>query len=157
MPALQNVSVVTPDLTSLQKLESAFAKAAASQPASPTIVAPTPTAPNSPAGTSVVLNDPLSVAVGGALDVTLPNLGLGTSGLTFTITPQPLLSNMTFNRETGDLAFTPAPGQQGDFNFSVAVSNGSQNGLITVPITVTAPASPPPRSRARLSTKTATR
>ena len=52
-----------------------------------------------------VLQDPLSVAVGGTLDVTLPSLGLGTTGVTFTITPQPLPANMNFNRGTGVLVF----------------------------------------------------
>ena len=78
--------------------------------------------------------------MGGTLDVTLPSLGLGTTGVTFTITPQPLPANMTFNRETGELVFAPAPGQAGVSNFSVAVSNGSQSGTIVLPITVTDPA-----------------
>ncbi len=128
---------VTPTPTKL--LEQVFAKAAASQPRPPAVVAPAPTPPISPTPPSVVINDPLSVAVGGALDVTLPNLGLGTSGLTFTITPQPLPANMLFNRQTGELTFTPAPDQHGEFDFSVAVSNGSRFGQIALPITVTAP------------------
>ncbi len=36
---------------------------------------------------------------------------MGTTGVTFTITPQPLPANMTFNRETGELTFAPGPGQ----------------------------------------------
>ena len=57
----------------------------------------------------MIVQDPLSVAIGGNLDVTLPNLGLGSIGLTYTITPQPLPANMTFNRGTGELVFAPAP------------------------------------------------
>ena len=64
-------------------------------------------------GPSPVIQDPLSVAMGGTLDVTLPNLGLGTTGVTYTITPQPLPANMTFNRQTGELIFVPTPGQAG--------------------------------------------
>jgi hypothetical protein len=103
-----------------------------------------PTSPvsSSPVAPSPVIQDPLSVTVGGTLDVTLPNLGLGTTGLTFTITPQPLPANMTFNRESGELIFAPAPGQAGVSNFSVAVSNGSGSGTIVLPGTVTAPALP---------------
>jgi hypothetical protein len=61
----------------------------ASQSGSPGGVTPGP-AVVGPVVPSPVIDDPLSVAVGGTLDITLPNLGLGTSGLTFTITPQPL-------------------------------------------------------------------
>jgi hypothetical protein len=80
--------------------------------------------------------------VGGYFDVTLPNLGVGTTGLTFTITPQPLPANMTFNRQSGELVFAPAPGQAGVSNFSVAVSNGSRSGTIVLPVTITDPVLP---------------
>ena len=90
----------------------------------------------------MTVQGPLSVAVGGNLDVTLPNLGLGSTGLTFTITPQPLPANMTFNRGTGELVFEPAPGQAGAADFSVAVSGASGSGTIVLPITVTDPAVP---------------
>jgi hypothetical protein len=80
--------------------------------------------------------------VGGYLDVTMPNLGVGTTGLTFTITPQPLPANMTFNRQSGELVFAPAPGQAGVSNFSVAVSNGSRSGTIVLPVTITDPVLP---------------
>jgi len=96
----------------------------------------------SPAGPPVVVQDPLSIAVGGTLDVTLPNLGLGGKDLTYIITPQPLPANMTFNLGTGELVFAPAPGQAGVSNFSVAVSNGTGSGTIKLPITVTAPVLP---------------
>ena len=96
----------------------------------------------SPLPPPLVVQDPHSVAIGGTLDVTLPNLGLGGTGVTYTITPQPLPANMTFNRGTGELAFAPAPGQAGTFNFSVAVSNGSRSGTIVLPVTVTDPAVP---------------
>ena len=112
------------------------------QSASPSAGSVTPSSPGSsaPAAPSPVTQDPLSVAVGGTLDVTLPGLGLGTSGLTFTITPQPLPANMTFNRETGEFVYSPAPGQAGVTNFAVAVSNGSVSGKIELPVTVTDPA-----------------
>ncbi len=86
------------------------------------------------------MQDPLATTIGGTLDVTLPDLGLGGSDLTYTITPQPLPANMTFNRGTGALVFAPAPGQAGTYDFSVAVSGGSRSGTIVLPITVTAPA-----------------
>ena len=89
-----------------------------------------------------MIQDPLSVAVGGTLDVTLPNLGLGTSNLTYTITPQPLPANMSFNRETGEFVFAPSPSQTGVTDFSVAVSNGSRSGTIVLPVTVSKPVLP---------------
>ena len=95
-----------------------------------------------PVAPAPVVQDPLTATVGGTLDVTLPNLGLGTSGLTFTITPQPLPANMNFNRQTGELIFSPAPGQTGAFDFSVAVSNGSRSGTIVLPVIVTDPVLP---------------
>ena len=63
--------------------------------------------PGAAAAATVTVRDPLSIAIGGTLDVTLPDLGL-TGALTYTITPQPLPANMTFNRATGELAFAPA-------------------------------------------------
>ena len=62
-----------------------------------------------PADPPIVVQDPQTIAIGGTLDVTLPNLGLGDSGVSYTITPQPLPTNMTFNRGTGVLVFAPAP------------------------------------------------
>ena len=87
-----------------------------------------------------MIQDPLSVAVGGTLDVTLPNLGLGTSGLTFTITPQPLPGEYELQSRNRRAHLRPAPGQAGVTDFSVAVSNGSRSGTIVLPITVTNPA-----------------
>lgn len=103
---------------------------------------PSSTPPSTPAAPPVIVQDPLSVAIGGNLDVTLPNLGLGSTGLTYTITPQPLPANMTFNRGTGELVFDPAPGQAGTEDFSVAVSGASGSGTIVLPVTVTNPAVP---------------
>ncbi len=60
------------------------------QPVSPTPPSspiPTPTPPGP------ILQDPVSIAIGETVDVTLPSLGLGSTGLTFTITPQPLPAN----------------------------------------------------------------
>ena len=110
-------TVVTPTPTTLQQLEQTFAKAAASQPQPAAVVATTATESLSPTPPSAVMNDPLSVAVGGALDFTMPNLGLGTSGLTFTITPQPLPANMSFNRQTGELEFARRPASKAHWIF----------------------------------------
>jgi Bacterial Ig domain len=110
------------------------------QPPQPVAQPPQPVAPASSPPT--VTQDPLSVAVGSTLDVTLPNLGISGTDVTFTITPQPLPANMTFNRGTGELVFSPAPDQVGVSSFSVVVSNGTASGTIVVPVTVTAPPLP---------------
>ncbi len=106
-------------------------------PAATPAAAPTPAPAVTPAGPTVA-QAPQSVAVGGTLDVTLPALGLSGSGLTYTITPQPLPANMTFNRGTGELAFAPAPGQAGPYDFTVTVSDGTHAAAEHVPVTVTA-------------------
>jgi hypothetical protein len=104
---------------------------APSQPVTPPVISPITEPP---------ISMPESVATGGTLDVTLPNMGLGNTDLAYTITPQPLPANMSFNRETGELIFSPAPGQQGLSSYSVLVSSAVGSGTITVPITVTDPA-----------------
>ena len=76
--------------------------------ASPPVAPPSAPATTPLADPPIVVQDPQTIAVGGTLDVTLPNLGLGDSGVTYTI-PQPLPANMTFNRGTGVLTFAPAP------------------------------------------------
>ena len=65
---------------------------------------------------------------------------MGSTGLTYTITPQPLPANMTFNLETGQLTFAPAPGHAGTYDFSVAVDGAAGSGTVVVPVTVTNPA-----------------
>ena len=104
-------------------------------PVTPT---PAPISPGNPTAPPVVttLDLPLSVAVGGTLDVTLPSLGLGGPDLAYVITPQPLPTNMTFNRGTGELTFTPAPDQAGGYTFDVAITNGSRSATVHVPLTV---------------------
>ena len=105
----------------------------------------------------VVVQDPLSTTVGGTLDVTLPNLGLDSTGLTFIITPQPLPANMTFNRQTGELVFAPDPGQVGDLRLlgcglqRLGVGHGRR-----ADHRHRSRLCPPPRSRARSSTRAAT-
>ncbi len=80
-----------------------------------------------------------SVAVGGVLDATVqPGLASGT-GVAYLITPQPLPANMTFNRETGELAFAAAPGQAGTYPFTITATNGSRAFVEPVTITVTQP------------------
>lgn len=120
------------------------APAAGAGAASPTASPPPsdPPASAAPPAVPIVAQDPQTVAVGGYLDVTLPSLGLGGSALSYTITPQPLPANMTFNRGTGALVFAPAPGQAGTDDFTVAVSGASGSGTIDVPVTVTDPAVP---------------
>ena len=79
--------------------------------------------------------------MGGTLDVTLPNLGLGTSNLTYTITPQPLPANMSFNRETGQLILRRAGPGGRDQLLGCRVQR-SRSGTIVLPVTVTSPALP---------------
>ncbi len=69
--------------------------------------------------------------------MTIPSEGLGGPGLTYTITPQPLPANMTFNLGTVELVFAPAPGQGGELDFSLSISNGMVSKTVNVPITVT--------------------
>jgi RHS repeat-associated protein len=80
--------------------------------------------------------------VGSTLDVTLPSQGLTGKNLTFTITPQPLPANMTFDRGTGELVFAPAPNEVGNYSFTVTVSNGVTSTPLLVPITVSYPRTP---------------
>ncbi len=87
------------------------------------------------------VQDPLTVAVGGTLDVTIPSAGLGGADLAYVITPQPLPANMTFNRGTGELTFDPAPGQVGTYSFDVAISDGTHTSAVHVPLTVGGPSS----------------
>src|SRR5262249_49015088 len=79
----------------------------------------------SPLPTPPVIVAPQSspVAVGGALDTTIQPGSLGGSSVTYTITPQPLPANMTFNRQTGALSFAPAPGQAGTYPFSITATS----------------------------------
>jgi RHS repeat-associated protein len=111
--------------------------APAKSPTSPVI----PVTPVSPPVAPVKPQPALpSVAVGGVLDLTVPSGGLTGPGLTYTITPQPLPANMTFDRASGELVFSPAPGQQGRYGFSVLVSDGSRTSRQSLVFTVTAPA-----------------
>ena len=127
--------------------------AAATDPASTTTSSPAVTDPvsSASAGGSTVASpitspSPVSVAaqsftvaVGGVLDATVqPGIASGT-GVAYTITPQPLPANMTFNRETGALAFAAAPGQAGTYPFTITATNGSQAYVEPVNITVTQP------------------
>jgi RHS repeat-associated protein len=106
-------------------------------------VAPTPVQPTGAGGQGPTPQafDP-SVAVGSTLDTTVPNGGLSGPKLTYTITPQPLPANMTFNRGTGELVFVPAPNQVGTYNFNVTVSDGTHSVSEKVPVTVTKPVVP---------------
>ena len=113
---------------------------AVTDPVSTTSSGSSPVAPpiTSPSPVSVAAQS-FSVAVGGVLDATVqPGLASGT-GVAYTITPQPLPANMTFNRETGALAFAAAPGQAGSYPFTITATNGSQAYVEPVNITVTQP------------------
>ena len=127
--------------------------AAATDPASTTTTSPAVTDPvsttssgSSPVAPPITSPSPVSVAaqsftvaVGGVLDATVqPGIASGT-GVAYTITPQPLPANMTFNRETGALAFAAAPGQAGTYPFTITATNGSQAYVEPVNITVTQP------------------
>ena len=83
---------------------------------------------SSPTPPAAIVQEPLSVAIGGNLDVFLPDLGLGSGGLTYTITPQPLPANMTF-QTSGQPDLATIGLVTGDFQ-------GSSYGLeVAVPIT----------------------
>ena len=49
---------------------------------------------------------------------------------------------MTFDRGSGELVFSPAPGQQGRYDFSVTVSNGVQSSVQKLSLLVQAPSLP---------------
>lgn len=119
-------------------------------PASPPVTPPPPTPSQPPTdsggtpgdgGTGgqppVTLTLSAGVEVGSTLDVFMPRGTLAGSDLTFTITPQPLLANMTFHRGTGELVFAPAPEQVGTHRFTVEVSDGKGTLTVVVPIEVT--------------------
>jgi len=94
----------------------------------------------SPANTiTQIAADTETVAVGSSLDITVQPGGLTGAGLAYIITPQPLPANMTFNRGTGELSFSPAPGQAGTYSFSVKVSSGNQTIVQPIDITITQP------------------
>jgi len=112
----------------------------ASQPLPP-VIRPTPPAGTGQQGLTTQTYG-LSVEVGSTLDATVPAGGLSGTGLTYTITPQPLPANMTFNRGTGEIVFAPAPGEVGVYGFSVVVSDGTNSVTEAVPVTVTDPATP---------------
>ncbi|WP_165234108.1 FG-GAP-like repeat-containing protein [Aquisphaera insulae] len=82
-----------------------------------------------------------SVLVGDTLDVNLAAAAV-VSGSAYIITPQPLPANMTFNRETGELVFSPAPGQDGRYNFNVAVQGGQAPANIAFSLTAAQVAAP---------------
>ena len=123
---------------------SAPAPAAAAAPAGASSQPPTGTA-SAPAGgggaSKPLLFDP-AVAVGQTLDVTVPAGGLSGPNLTYTITPQPLPANVTFNRATGELVFAPDPDQVGSYDFTVRVAAGPLAVTVDVPVAVTRPALP---------------
>ena len=81
-------------------------------------------------------------AIGSTLDVRIVPGGLSGAGVTYTITPQPLPANATFDRTTGELTFVPAPGQAGHYQFTVTASDGSRQAAEIVPIDVTSTATP---------------
>ena len=79
-----------------------------------------------------------TLAVGEVLDTKIIPGGIAGPGVTYTITPQPLPANMLFDRTTGELTFTPAPGQGGHYQFTVTTNSGLGKASTVVPIDVTA-------------------
>ncbi|HEU5118077.1 MAG TPA: Ig domain-containing protein, partial [Isosphaeraceae bacterium] len=71
----------------------------------------------------------LFVSVGGYLDFSILPGSFHEGSATYTITPQPLPANMTFNRGSGELTFSPAPGQAGTYQFQVLASDGQASYL----------------------------
>jgi hypothetical protein len=83
-----------------------------------------------------------AVSVGATLDTSVVVLGLTGPNVTYTIAPQPLPANMTFNRGSGELTFAPAPNQVGRYSFSVVVSDGTSSEKVPVIINVGDPLVP---------------
>ena len=106
----------------------------------PAVTDPIALTPSTPAPAPVaVAAQSFTVAVGAALDATVqPGIASG-NGVAYTITPQPLPANMTFNRQTGALEFAPAPGQAGNYRFSIETTQGTQAFTEPVSITVNQP------------------
>ena len=79
------------------------------------------------------------VAVGGTLQATIRPGGLAGPGVAYTIDPQPLPANATFDRGTGAFRFAPAPGQAGHFEFTVTATEGARTAVERVPVAVVSP------------------
>src|SRR5205823_3075916 len=76
------------------------------------------------------------LAVGDTLDTSVTPGDFAGPQVTYTITPQPLPDNITFNRQTGELRFAPDPDQVGHYRFTVTASDGTHTAVERVPITV---------------------
>jgi RHS repeat-associated protein len=81
-----------------------------------------------------------SVHVGETLDVSVQPGGFSGEGVEYTIVPQPLPANMSFNIGTGELIVVPAPGQVGTYEFQVSASDGTRTVVQPVRVRVTQPA-----------------
>ena len=136
--ATPTAAATDPASTTTTTSSPAVTNSVSSASAGGSTVAPPITSPSSPSPVSVTAQS-FSVAVGGVLGVTIQPGNLKGTGVTETITPQPLPANMTFNRETGALAFAAAPGQAGTYPFTITATNGSQAYVEPVTITVTQP------------------
>ncbi len=102
----------------------------ATTPAVPGVTATTPTAvPATPVATPIATPPvvatpatPTVLAVGSTLEAAIRPGGLAGDGVTYTISPQPLPDNATFDRGTGAFTFVPAPAQVGGYRFTVTVT-----------------------------------
>ncbi|QEH32071.1 Putative deoxyribonuclease RhsC [Aquisphaera giovannonii] len=103
--------------------------------------APTQPQPSTPAPAVPTVPLSRSVSVGDTLDVNLASAA-GASGSAYIITPQPLPENMSFNRETGEFLFMPAPGQAGRYDFNISVQGGASPENIHLALTASQPALP---------------
>ncbi len=88
-------------------------------PPQTTVVPPVPVLP-------IPSRTPL-VAVGSTYyDTQVVPGGITGAGVTYTISPQPLPANASFDRGTGAFTFAPAPGQVGGYRFTVTAADGSR-------------------------------
>ena len=108
--------------------------------ATPATAPPVSVNPTTPAVQATITTTALTrtLAVGEVLDTKIIPGGIAGQGITYTITPQPLPANMIFDRTTGELTFTPAPGQGGHYQFTVTTNGGLGNSATVLPIDVSA-------------------
>jgi hypothetical protein len=109
------------------------------QPVQPTVASDSTTITNTSSGNQTLAAANLSATVGATLDTSLAIAGLSAVNTSYTITPQPLPANMTFNRLSGELVFKPAPGQAGTYSFTITARDGKKVVVRPVEIVATQP------------------
>jgi len=109
----------------------------------PSVPSPDSTSPATATAVSRVVETTaaasLAVAVGATLEASIVPGGFVGKDVTYTITPQPLPANMTFNLGTGELTFVPGPGQAGAYDFKVVASDGVRSIAQAVRVAVSQP------------------